>query len=258
MAPRILSENDLRFYLYRSRSKIEMLYEQIFDSSTRSSKKQLSVGAKVLTASMESSSQEVVSFDQKIRAVDEELDRRKMIGTLDEPKSYFRGVMKMRWGYYNDCGTRPDDAPALVYFSGFDPTDEPLVVGLGGSFQHVEGHYGATSTWSRSAAPALTNWLISGLKNDQPPSPIWSELYTTTAVYEGMAVALNNFPPTNPVHVQFVAKNLSEGVLEHYDYMLGVPRARMLLGTPLWVASLDLGESEQQRWGLDHDQWRTD
>jgi hypothetical protein len=61
----------------------------------------------------------------------------------------------MRWGLFNDQGTRPQDEPALVYFGGINKEEIPIVVGLGGSSMHVEGHRGATSTYSRSAGPPL-------------------------------------------------------------------------------------------------------
>jgi hypothetical protein len=50
-----------------------------------------------------------------------------------------------------------------------------------------------------------------------------------------MAVALHYFPPPS-YNLTFLAKTLSTGVLSGYDYMIGVQKARMILGTPIWVS----------------------
>ena len=158
----------------------------------------------------------------------------------------------MRWGLYNDMKTRPEGEPSLVYFSGII-REGPLVVGLGGSSVHVEGHKGATSTYSRSATPSLVKWLLSGLHKGAPPEKTWWEQTTETHVYQAMAVALHEFPPPS-ISMQFLAKKLCSGTLNHYEYMIGVDQARMLLGTPIWVAEAPPYFSQENHWGLD-DQW---
>ena len=132
---------DIRFYLYVSTSKLNMLYEQIYKSSKRTRRTSISAVTPIGSASLESASEENVGRDEKLRAVEEELDERRLMGALDEPKDYFRGTMRMRWGLFDDCGSRPEDEPALVFFGGFDKTDS-LIVGLGGSSKHVAGHEG--------------------------------------------------------------------------------------------------------------------
>jgi hypothetical protein len=115
--PEFRGIDHLRFYLYRSRSKIEMLYEQIYKSDITNGRKSIAANLRVVSGSAESSRERVVSLDEKLRAVEEELEHRQLIGTIDEPKEYFRGTMKMRWGLFNDQGTRPQDEPALVYLA---------------------------------------------------------------------------------------------------------------------------------------------
>jgi hypothetical protein len=63
-----------------------------------------------------------------------------------------------------------------------------------------------------------------------------------------MAVALHYFPPPS-YNLTFLAKTLSTGVLSGYDYMIGVQKARMLLGTPIWVSQAP--SDEDNVWGLD-------
>ena len=134
--PKLRDVSDLRYYLYRSTSKIEMLYEQIYESSIHATRKSVRGGPNFASGTIESTTQDVVSLDEKLRAVEDELEHRQLIGSLDEPNEYCRGIMPMRWGLYDDLGRRPENEPALVYFGGFDKV-EPLVVGLGGSARYV-------------------------------------------------------------------------------------------------------------------------
>lgn len=249
--PELRGIDHLRFYLYRSRSKIEMLYEQIYKSDVTTRRKSVAANLRVVAGSAESSRERVVSLDEKLRAVEEELEHRQLIGNIEEPKEYFRGTMKMRWGLFNDQGTRPQDEPALVYFGGINKEEIPIVVGLGGSSMHVEGHRGATSTYSRSAGPPLVRWLLSALKGEEPIRTLWDVENERSEVHVAMAVALHYFPPPS-YNLTFLAKTLSTGVLSGYDYMIGVQKARMLLGTPIWVS--EAPSDEENMWGLD-DQW---
>lgn len=81
--PKLRNVSDLRYYLYKSTSKIEMLYEQIYESSIHSTRKSISGGPSFASGAFESATQEVVSLDEKLRAVEEELHYRQLIGSLD-------------------------------------------------------------------------------------------------------------------------------------------------------------------------------
>ncbi|SDG65471.1 hypothetical protein SAMN05216553_11076 [Lentzea fradiae] len=86
-----------RYYLYLSDAKVDMLLSQVDPDSTD------------------------VATDRLERVL-EHLENRALIGTVDEPKQYVRGVMALRWD------TLAEDT--AVYFGG--RTDR-TVVGLGGS-----------------------------------------------------------------------------------------------------------------------------
>lgn len=249
---KFIGTGDLRFYLYLSVSKIEMLYAQMYAPSGHK-RKVLSALTPIGSASIESDSEEKVGIDRKVRLVEEELEQRQIIGTLQEPKTYFKATMPMRWGLFDDRGQRPDDEPALVYFSGFEKT-EPLIVGLGGSSKHVVGHEGASGTWSRSSTPVIVRWLVSAVQRDSPPDlPQWGDNQREeTELYEAMAIALHYLkPPTQDL--EFVAKTLAIGTLFGLEHFTGVPSARVILGTPLYVAQAH-PLPDENTWGLDN-QW---
>jgi hypothetical protein len=154
---KIRNAKDIKYYLYISTAKIDMLYEQIFDTAKQSQKKSVAGKAFGISASYESSIEKIVDRDDKVKSIEEELTAKQLIGTPGKPKDYFKGIMRMRWGLFNDCETRPKDEPTLVFFGGFEKTIS-LIVGLGGSSKHVLGHEGATSTWSRSSTPTIVRW----------------------------------------------------------------------------------------------------
>lgn len=229
-----------------------MLYEQLYETSERTSRKSVSASLQVISGSLESTTRESVGIDQKMRAVELELDNRNLIGTLDSPNDYFRATMRMRWGLFNDYGKRPDDEPALVYFGGFDKRG-PLLVGLGGSSKHVVGHEGASSTYSRSATPILVEWLLAGVQNNAPPElPEWHPANDMHSVYSAMAIALHYLRPPN-LRLEFVAKTLSVGDVDGCEMWIGAPKARVILGSPLWVAQAPpyVGSGGANHWGLD-------
>jgi len=246
--PRPKNLADVKFYLYVSRSKVQMLYEQMYRATT-GKKLQVSAPLPIGSASLEAQLPDEVDRDDMLRAVIAELEERQLVGTVEEPKTYFKGIMAMRWGLYNDHGSRPEGEPVLVYFGGYDPSAN-LLVGMGGSSRHVVGHEGASSTTSWSFTPTLVRWLLSGLSTDQPPDVGWREQYQEEHVlYGAMAIAQHHLkPPTQ--NLEFVAKTLATGEASVPPQFLGVDRTRVVLGTPLYVAQAHPSPDEN-RWGLD-------
>lgn len=250
MAIKIKNTADVKWYLYISTAKIRMLYDQMYSESNTKRASTVSASAGFVSGSVTSESEEGLNRDDMLRSVVEELEARELVGTPDEPKTYFKGIMRMRWGLYGDLGTRPEGEPALVYFGGFD-RDRSLLVGLGGSSKHVTGYEGASSTYSRSATPALVEWLVAGLHRDGPPEiPRWLAGGREHEVYEAMALAQYYLrPPTQDL--EFVAKTLASGNVKGYPHVIDVESARALLGTPLYVAQAHPLPQEMTRWGLD-------
>ncbi len=246
---KIRNAKDIKYYLYTSSAKIDMLYEQIHKTEKKNKKNSVSVKALGVSVSHESSIEEIVDRDDKIKYIEEELTAKQLIGTPEEPKDYFKGIMRMRWGLFNDCETRPKDEPTLVFFGGFEKTT-PLIVGLGGSSKHVLGHEGATSTWSRSNTPTIVRWIVEGLKYEGTPKiPEWRDKhFEESELFSGVAVALHYLrPPTQ--ELEFLAKTLAVGIT-HNKHLTGVPEAKVVLGTPLYVV-LTNPMPNDSRYGLD-------
>jgi hypothetical protein len=248
VAVRLKSTRDIRYYLYLSTAKLDMLYEQVFRESKRSGRS-LSLPTGIGSAEISSESDGTPDRDDKIRALEQELEERGLIGDLNEPRDYIRGILPMRWGLFDDNGTRGEGEPALVYFGGFDPADGPLLVGLGGSSVHVIGYQGASSTHSRSNTPALVRWMMSGLGDEQPVSLSEDPRVEEQVVMSAIAVAHQSLrPPTQ--NLEFLARTLLTGTLLGYEQYTGSPRSRVILGTPLYVVQSH-PLPDENRWGLD-------
>ncbi len=243
--------SDIRWYLYRSSAKLDMLYEQVVSKkSTLSGSVALEVPFVKATLSRDRSDEP--SDEERLDIVERELRERGLVGTLQEPSEYFAGEITMRWGLFDDQGRRADDASPLVFFGGVDQADA-IFVGLGGSSRHVIGYHGATSTHSRSTTHAIVKWMLAGLNGLDRPQQ-WGDLEgERQMVMSGVAIAVHNLrPPTQ--RMKFLAKTLLRGDILGHEHFTGVPRASGVLGTPLYVSLVE-PPSEERRWGLD-DQWR--
>lgn len=153
----------------------------------------------------------------------------------------------MRWGLYNDDGLRPDNEGPLVYFSGYQ---DPFMVGLGGSSRHVVGFYGATSTGSRSATPALVSFLLAGIETGKPPVlPSWKdEREELDDLFSAMAIA-NHYLRAPTQDLEFVAQVIINGDCQTLSHHAPASSMRVILGTPLYVAQVH-GLAEDDPSGL--------
>ncbi|HEU0012902.1 MAG TPA: SAVMC3_10250 family protein [Longimicrobium sp.] len=247
---RFRSLSDVRWYLYRSATKLDMLYNQFAQTSRRLTGN-VSIEVPGLKASFGTPNDESPSVEEQWALVERELRKRNLVGTIQEPKEYFAGKIPMRWGLFDDQGNRPQGDAPLVFFGGIDRAEE-IIVGLGGSSVHVVGHEGATSTYSRSTSPAIVSWILAGLA-DAEPQCLWGDPEgERQQVLQGVAIALHYLrPPT--LTLQFLAKTLLAGKIWGHEHMTGLSTARGLLGTPLYVCMVD-PPGDESRWGLD-DQW---
>lgn len=254
---RIKNSQNIRYYLYVSDLKVNMLFEQMFAAGKRTRRGKVTVKAGPVTGSRETETEDgELDRDDKLRAIEDSLTNENLVGTPQNPKDYFRGILPMRWGLYDDHGTRPDGYPPLVYFGGFDPT-APLIVGLGGSSVHVHGFQGATSTHSRSATPTLVEWLLGGMSDGDGHLGALRQKARVLGdgmLYEAVGIALHYLrPPTQ--QLEFLAKTISVGTLYGFEHMTGFNgETKIVLGTPLYVQQTNM-IPEDELYGLD-DEWQ--
>src|SRR6266567_7063617 len=173
----------MKYYLYLSTAKVDMLYGQLSSQAKTKKSFEVKTSVAVASASLRHETEEAAPgpYD-KLAAVLNEIESSDQLGTIDEPGTYFKGTLNMKWGMFGDAG-RPNDEPPLVYFGG---QTQMTMFGLGGSTRHVIGFEGATSTSSRSATPYLVAHLLDGLEVEQAG---WHAYEGRQHALEGMTVA---------------------------------------------------------------------
>ncbi len=201
--------SDLKYYIYVSTAKLDMLYGQVASSGKQTTSLDWSIDLKAFKANRKSEREDEPDRDDKLKAVIEALEYSQLVGTVDEPKDYVMGTLPMRWGIYRDSG-RPTDEPPLVYFGG---RTEETVFGFGGSTRHIEGNAGCAATGSRSSTPYLVEQILTGMGT---PKDGWNaypplEASDVQMTYEAIAIATDSikspdqesrFPLQNPASRQ--------------------------------------------------------
>jgi hypothetical protein len=234
----------MKYYLYISDAKIDMLYPQVPHPSKNKIATKFGFDLKFLSASRSSETEQEENRITRLEAVVQFIRESGRIGSVDKPGDYFEGTLSMH------TTTLPDRDPLFVYFAG---ETKKATVGLWGSLRHVFGQSGtpigavASSSMARDAL-----WhIIQGLDHDfQPASP--AEGFRLKLLEDNaqrwIAGSVNSFgiPPEQwwsvirvanfeagflpGQNVEFVAKRL----MEHKE-----PGHRVILGTPLYVALAD-------------------
>jgi hypothetical protein len=225
----------LRYYVYVSDAKVDMLYAQIPARLRSRIAAELKIDLKVISASLSSKDREENRFS-KLALVGCFIRKHMELGSIDEPQSYFSGSLRMRWG--------PAYNGQIVYFGGV--TDR-TVLGLAGSRRHVITSTGdsAVPEGGMSGAPDLIALLrnadpniIASAESVQPPA-----LGDQLGEREARAIYSASVGMQGSVQeLEFIAKRLAtrRADPESRTDANAYDRAKtILLGTPLYVAQSD-------------------
>lgn len=207
-----------------------MLYSQVAFSGKEKKSVEWGLDLKAVKATRKVESENEPDRDDKLKAIIEALEQSQIVGTVDEPKEYVKGMLPMRWGIYRDAG-RPTEEPPLVYFGG---RTEQTIFGFGGSSRHVEGNAGCAATGSRSVTPFLVTHLLEGMQTEGWNAYRTLGMNDEQSTWEAIALATDNIRPPDQ-NLEFFSKTLLQG--RHPDSKTGrKENIRVLLGSPLYVA----------------------
>lgn len=228
----IFDPQNLKYFLYISDSKLEMLYEQIASAIERRVSIEWKLDGKFASVSRRREESRRENRHEKLATVLNALEHKTLIGTIDDPREYFRGNLDMRWGMFQDFG-RPENEPPLVYFGG---RTRKTIFGLGGSSRHVVGFQGASSTGSRSSTPSLVGALLKGTGTNGRGAGAgdWNADYDDQDALDAVMWATETLRPPN-TKLEFVAKTLLTGKVRDNIFTKS-KLSRAVLGTPLYVA----------------------
>jgi hypothetical protein len=236
----------VKYYLYISDAKLEMLYGQMPGKIRDKIAAELKIDLKIIGATVSTKDRPETRYS-KLDLVREYLITNSPVGSVSHPESYFSGTVPMQWGLI----TSPETGK-VVYFGG---KVDSVVLGLAGSRHHVVGYQGEgvvgapDFSYGSSFAPMVIKSLEDGLaavidrpetaetgpvvqlKSPDPMSP--SETPDAQALQTVLFATENLLGPTQ--RLEFLAKRLLMGKLSGS----GNERTDVLLGTPLYVALAD-------------------
>jgi hypothetical protein len=230
MAFRIKNSSELKYYLYISTSKLEMLYQQVASSGKDKKSVEWGVDLKAVKFIRKGEAEDEPDRDDKLKLVLQALDDADLVGTIEEPKEYVKGTLPMRWGLLRDWG-RPTEEPPLVYFGA---RTETTVFGFGGSSRHVIGNAGASATGSRSVTPYLIAHLLDGLAMSREGWGAYQKYDSDDDFDTFSAVKMATDHLKGPEqNLEFYTKTLLRGKLWGSHGQVGT---KVFLGSPLYVA----------------------
>lgn len=118
----------MKYYLYLSETKIEMLAAQIPPSALKGISAELKANIGVLSSTVKTAESPVPdNVYAKADAVAKHLKKLGKVGSIETPKNYVGGTILMRWG------TLWDYASDLLFFSGVDSGMHVALIGASAS-----------------------------------------------------------------------------------------------------------------------------
>lgn len=223
-----MSKPLLKNYIYISDTKVDMLYSQIPRRTFETIAGELNFDLKLFSLKVSKSGKEDLQESRyaKTQTVVRYLEKHfaPVIGTVDEPKVYIKGVLPMHW-----CLIPPayqQSKPRVVYFGG---STEQTILGLGGSPKHMISRTGdATIGEPSSDLPSLTAYLAEELglaRRNKHHEPEWG-----LDAVEALEQQMQGKRPT----YEFLAMFLLDDLAPNRHPRPGAKR--IVLGTPIYVA----------------------
>ena len=120
VGPRFKHATEFKYYLYVSRSKLEMLHQQIAFSGKGRASFEWAVDAKIAKLVRKTESEDEPDDEDKLKTILRELEAANLVGSIEEPNEYFKATLPMKWGLFRDWG-RPDEEPRSSISAGKRP-----------------------------------------------------------------------------------------------------------------------------------------
>jgi hypothetical protein len=237
---------EVKYYLYVSDAKLEMLYAQMPARMRDKIAAELKIDLKIIGATISAKSRPETRYG-KLDLVREYLSKTTPVGTVADPQSYFAGTMSMRWGLI----TGPDTG-RIVYFGG---EQDSAILGLAGSRHHVVGFQGegiVDSPPPSGGGSSMVPYILEQLENSiatalegeasaetgsvihlkNPGSLPRSDSGDARALETVLYATRNLLGPAQSL--EFLAKRLLMGRMVSSSEEINI-----LLGSPLYVALAD-------------------
>ncbi|ANW16876.1 DUF7019 family protein [Streptomyces clavuligerus] len=214
----------MRYYLYLSGAKLDMLYGQIPAGLLRRLAVEAKLDLKVVSLAVQSPRAELSVYD-RLGLVESYLERESEVSWITDPSSWFRGDLDLQIAGYGR-------AEGPVFMTG---REGDTVVALIGSAHHLVGQRPVPESIpvSHSALPSLFRLLPD--RHGEGPA------YGGPGEAESLAqvVAFGRGLKEPPVYCEFLARRLLRSTVRGDDGR----ELEIVIGTPLYVAQ---GEDEDR------------
>src|SRR5260370_27167413 len=218
----------MKYYIYISDTKVDMLYPQIPQPILKKIASSLSIDLKLLRAELSvgaKNSQTEQNRYAKVRIVSDYIEKHMDVGTVDAPSAYFKGQLSMRQGTLHD---------QAAFFSG---ETEKTVLGLCGSMKHVIGNVvDSKIPIPQSSLLYAIEHMIRVLVTESKLIPYNPAITADDVEYEMHQDTLKGIGYMNygkdasKQQFEFLAKTLLQGTFPIYN------QPYVVLGTPIYVA----------------------
>lgn len=213
--------NPLRYYLYVSDAKLNMLFEQIDRRLLKHISMEVKVDLKLASVTLGKAEDLAPARMAKLRIVERFINDHHDVGTCENPgREYFRGNLNMQWGW---LARSTSDASSVVFFRAEAGS---LLVMLAGSSRHVIGAPPDAQAVVGSALPHIITAISDHISDKSALAGLPSESASWARATRVRELRLH--PQDAPSQwMEFLAIPLAE------DRESDV---HLVLGTPLYVA----------------------
>lgn len=206
----------MKYYLYRSAPKIDMLWEQIDAKAVEKYSAELKINFGLVSGGVKSQPSDK-NLHARLDIVLRHLENENMLGELGSPSTFVQSTLAMTWNEIDFNRGQSDQR--IVLFSGVDSASGVLV-GLVGSAAHVTGMDNLEPATLGYAQPSFWNRVV-----DQLATPdeyeLKENLYDLDNMIDYQARRRKDGPPKQ--QLEFAAKTY-------------LTTDGFIVGSPLYVA----------------------
>lgn len=213
----------LKYYIYVSESKVNMLYSQIDKSLLAKLQAEVKFTLRLFDVSF-TEKQFDDSLYTKLHIVIEHIKKNYDVGSIGKPQEFFQDTIFMQWARIHRD---------VLFFGG---SLNDTVLGLGGSMIHLLGHRSPKVEVGISHTP----WLISVLAEELQMQIRDPELSRQLTLYEEQTTEENNRRVLSAVNSW--SSQISKRPVEKFEFLAKRLRhdnyqgKKVLFGTPIYVA----------------------
>ena len=230
----------MKYYIYISQTKIDMLYGQIQTAHSETREASLGFDIKLLKGDLKDSRGIPDNQFTKLDKVLSSLNKLDLVGDIDSDKEYISATLDMKWGSYGG------ESEAPITFWGYSTFEYPftgLVLALAGSKYHLLGEQRDGYAHSHSLTNAMTEWFLLNLGERHQ-----EQIYLMNRHQRINTSDLDNYDVANGA---WLAATQIEGQVCKYEFVAKVLHRsewesgfrtsktnKIMLATPLYVAML--------------------